>query len=136
MRPMPDRAGRCETFDHRPIPDRHRCGGQSIPVAEQFLPLCGGSLCTVAWPCHHLSFLLPEQDYFGVGWYQAGTSGQLNDITAGVLGLGAQGQGIEIYYRIQATKALQITPDIQIIDPARQGIDTAYLCGVRALLSF
>lgn len=77
-----------------------------------------------------------EKDYFGIGWFQVGTSDDLNPITSTALNLGLQGQGIEMYYRIQATEHLQITPDIQILDPARQGIDDAYLVGVRALLSF
>ncbi|WP_339743348.1 carbohydrate porin [uncultured Rubinisphaera sp.] len=77
-----------------------------------------------------------EKDYFGIGWYQVGTSDELNPITAAALNLGLQGQGIELYYRIQATEHVQITPDIQINDPARNGIDTAYLFGVRALMSF
>ncbi|HCS51665.1 MAG TPA: carbohydrate porin, partial [Planctomycetaceae bacterium] len=77
-----------------------------------------------------------SKDYFGIGWYQVGTSDELNPITAAALNLGLQGQGIELYYRIQATEHVQITPDIQINDPARNGIDTAYLFGVRALMSF
>ncbi|TWT61270.1 Carbohydrate-selective porin, OprB family [Rubinisphaera italica] len=77
-----------------------------------------------------------EKDYFGIGWYQLGTSDELNPITSAALNLGLQGQGIELYYRIQATDHVQITPDIQITDPARNGIDTAYLFGVRALMSF
>jgi len=77
-----------------------------------------------------------EQDYFGIGWYQVGSSDALHPITSAALNLGLQGQGIEMYYRIQATDYLQITPDVQILDPARQGIDTAYLFGLRALLSF
>ncbi|MCG6156377.1 carbohydrate porin [Rubinisphaera margarita] len=77
-----------------------------------------------------------EQDYFGIGWYQVGSSDALNPITANALNIGLQGQGIEMYYRIQATDYLQITPDVQILDPARNGIDTAYLFGLRALLAF
>ncbi len=65
-------------------------------------------------------------DTFGVGWYYA----PISDSLPGPL-LGDHGQGVELYYNYAATPWLHITPDLQIIDPARRGIDTALVFGIR-----
>ncbi|MCA9269112.1 MAG: carbohydrate porin, partial [Planctomycetales bacterium] len=77
------------------------CGGNS--------PLCGR-----------------EADTFGMGWYYAPASNQL----PGLL-LGDHGQGVECYYNYAATPWMNISPDVQILDPARRGVDTAFVLGVR-----
>ena len=65
-------------------------------------------------------------DTFGVGWYHATVS----DVLPGIL-LADHGQGVELYYNYAATPWLHITPDLQIIDPARRGVDSALLFGIR-----
>jgi len=70
-------------------------------------------------------------DTFGAGWYYAGTSSELAPFLANA-GRGAgDGQGVELYYNIQVTPWFQLTPDLQIIDPARKALDTAVVTGLR-----
>lgn len=68
-----------------------------------------------------------EADTFGVGWYYVGLSDQL----PGIL-FDNHGQGVELFYNFAATPWLHITPDIQIIDPSRRGVDDAFVFGLRA----
>lgn len=68
-----------------------------------------------------------EQDTFGIGWYYASNSDELPGLF-----LGDHGQGVELFYNFAATPWLHITPDLQIIDPARTDVDTALVFGVRA----
>ena len=70
-------------------------------------------------------------DFLGVGvnW------GQPNDSTFGA-DLSDQYMA-EVFYRVQLTQNLAITPDIQwVIDPARSDEDTLLFGGVRARLAF
>ena len=39
--------------------------------------------------------------------------------------------GFEVFYNIEVTRWLHITPDFQIIKPANKSLDTAYIAGVR-----
>ncbi len=77
-----------------------------------------------------------EADTFGAGWYYSQTSTEIAPFLTGVLGGLQNGQGVEIFYNFEVTKRLHLTADIQVIDPARQSIDTALLTGVRAVLDF
>ena len=77
-----------------------------------------------------------EADSFGLGWYYAGTSEEIAPFVQAALGGLGDGQGVEMYYNIAVTKNLTITPDAQVIIPARDNVDTALLLGVRANLSF
>ncbi len=74
-----------------------------------------------------------EKDRFGVGYYLMNFS---NDIP-GIIGLNAE-QGVELFYNIEVTPWLHITPDIQvIIDPGRSDArDTAVVFGLRTQISF
>ncbi len=65
-------------------------------------------------------------DTFGVGWYYVG----LSDALPGVL-VGDHGQGVELFYNFAVTRWLHVTPDIQVIDPSRNGVDDAFVFGVR-----
>lgn len=38
---------------------------------------------------------------------------------------------MELYYNLAATNWLFVTPDVQIIEPGRQGSETAFLTGLR-----
>ncbi|WP_283430978.1 carbohydrate porin [Neorhodopirellula lusitana] len=77
-----------------------------------------------------------EADTFGLGYYYSGTSDELGPFIAAAVGSVGDGQGVEAYYNIQATRNLAITPDAQWISQARESIDDAWLLGVRANLAF
>jgi porin len=75
-------------------------------------------------------------DTFGIGWYYSGTSGDIAPLVDRVLGGFNDGQGVECYYDIAVTKYLNVTPDMQVIIPAREQLDTAFIVGARANLKF
>lgn len=75
-----------------------------------------------------------EADTFGAGWFLAGASDEIGTILQAALGNIDDGQGVEVYYNWQATPWLNITPDFQVLMPARQNIDTAIALGVRAVV--
>jgi porin len=45
-------------------------------------------------------------------------------------------QGVELYYNVAVTPWLRITPDLQIIQPARRNVDTTVVLGLRAKIDF
>lgn len=75
-------------------------------------------------------------DTFGVGWYYAATSNRLSPVFASQFGTIGDGQGIECFYNVQVTPAMRLTPDLQIITPALESLDTALVVGLRAQLIF
>jgi porin len=74
-------------------------------------------------------------DTFGVGWYLSKSSDEIGPIIEAVFGPIGNGQGVELFYNYAATPWFTITPDMQVIVPAREEVDTALLIGVRANLS-
>ncbi len=77
-----------------------------------------------------------KYDRFGVGYYISETSDEIAPLISAALGGIGDGQAVEAFYNIQATKSLTITPDFQWISQARTSIDDAYVLGVRANLLF
>jgi porin len=77
-----------------------------------------------------------NRDSFGIGYYYSETSDEIGPILSAAVGGVGDGQGIESFYNVQATRSLTITPDFQWIAPARQALDDAYVLGVRANLAF
>jgi porin len=75
-------------------------------------------------------------DTFGVGWYYASTSNQIGPVLTSVLGAIGNGQGVELFYNYELTPAIRITPDLQVIVPAREAIDAALVVGIRGQLIF
>jgi porin len=75
-------------------------------------------------------------DRFGVGWYYASTSSQIGPILEAAFGQIGNGQGIECFYNYQLTPAIYLTPDLQVIIPAREAIDAALVVGLRAQFVF
>lgn len=67
-----------------------------------------------------------EADTFGVGWFYSSTSDQLPGAV-----LGDHGQGVELFYNYAVNPWLHVTGDLQVIDPARQGVDNALVLGLR-----
>lgn len=76
-----------------------------------------------------------SNDTFGIGYYYTGLSGALKDFAPVLLPLGDE-QGGELYYRIAATPWCQVTPNLQIIDPFRDRVDSSLLVGLRARIDF
>jgi len=74
-----------------------------------------------------------DNDTFGIGWYYLDITDQLH-----FLGVDNE-QGVEIYYNVEVTPWLHVTPDVQvIIDPAGglTGRDDSLVIGVRAQMEF
>ncbi|MEO2088308.1 MAG: carbohydrate porin [Gemmataceae bacterium] len=47
------------------------------------------------------------------------------------------GGGVELYYNVQVTPWMNLTPDFQIVQPGARAIaDTAYIAGVRLNFKF
>jgi porin len=74
-------------------------------------------------------------DTFGIGYYYTGLSGALKDFAPVLLPLGDE-QGGELYYRIAATPWCQITPNLQIVEPFRDRVDSSLMVGLRARIDF
>lgn len=83
------------------------------------------------------SSVLPcrKQDSWGVGYFYAGLSDDLKNFAPRLLPLGDE-YGVELFYNIGVTPWCHITPDLQIVAPARQRADTALVFGVRAKIDF
>ncbi len=45
-------------------------------------------------------------------------------------------QGVELYYNIAVTPWLKISPNIQVINPMRDGVDCTWVAGLRAKMDF
>lgn len=73
-------------------------------------------------------------DTFGVGWFVVGSSNEIGPILEAALGPINDGHGVELFYNWQATPWLNLTPDLQVIVPARENVDTALALGVRAVM--
>jgi len=75
-----------------------------------------------------------KADTFGAGWFTTGTSDEIGAILQATLGPISDGHGVELFYNFQATPWLNVTPDLQVIVPARENVDTALAVGVRAVM--
>lgn len=75
-------------------------------------------------------------DTFGIGWYYVGASSDFGPLPQFVFGP-HDGTGVEMYYNVQVTRWLNITPDIQFIRPEATAIsDSAFLYGLRVNAKF
>ena len=70
-------------------------------------------------------------DRYGIGYFYMQTSGNIPN----KLGLGDE-QGAEVFYTVAVTPWLQITPDLQVLDPARKSNDTTLVLGARCQVLF
>lgn len=94
---------------------------QTNPIAQFYSVGFGGKGVGTARP----------YDRWGVGYYYMKTSGELPDF----LRLDDE-QGGEAFYNFAITPAFMITADIQVVDSARELVDTAVIGAVRATLRF
>jgi porin len=76
-------------------------------------------------------------DTFGAGWFFVGASDQFGPVPTALFGP-RDGQGVEFFYNVQATRWLNITPDVQWIRPGLGAISTedAFVYGIRANATF
>lgn len=77
-----------------------------------------------------------QADTFGAGYYYAGTSSEVGPVLEAALGPVGDGQAVELFYNAQVTPWLHVTPDFQVVMPARESVDTALVAGVRANVAF
>ncbi len=77
-----------------------------------------------------------EKDTFGAGYYYSATSNEIGPLLTAALGALGDGQGVEMFYNAAVNRHFTITPDFQVLVPARESIDTALVTGVRANLIF
>jgi porin len=75
------------------------------------------------------------QDEFGLGYYYLGGSSDLQNALSPLVTLG-DGQGVELFYKINATKWMAITPSIQWIQSGLEAFDDAVVVGLRGKLTF
>jgi porin len=69
-----------------------------------------------------------SKDTYGIGYYFINLSDKLpQSIRTRV----EDEQGVELFYNIAVTPWLHVTPDLQIIDPARKSVDTDWVLGLR-----
>ena len=59
----------------------------------------------------------------------------LTNLAPVLLPLGDE-QGVELYYNVAVTPWCHVTPDLQVLNPFRQRVDTSLLVGVRAKIDF
>ena len=74
-----------------------------------------------------------DQDTFGIGFYYIEVSDKIPSLNLNLLD---DGKGGEFFYNIELTPWFHLTPNFQIIEPGRTGVDTVYLTGLRAFVDF
>ncbi len=77
-----------------------------------------------------------QGDQFGVGVYYLGASREFGPLPRALFGP-RDGWGVEMFYNLQLTPWMNLTPDFQIVKPEAGGIArTAYIGGFRLNLKF
>lgn len=82
-------------------------------------------------------------DTFGLGYFYVGYSDPVHNLAPRLLNLGND-QGVEMFYNVAVTPWFRVTPDLQVLGPARgntlppnaRDIDTALVLGLRAKIDF
>jgi porin len=77
-----------------------------------------------------------EADSFGVAYFYLGVSEPLKDLASLLLLPLRDEQGVELYYNMAITPWCQMTPDLQVITPFRERVDTAFIFGLRTMIDF
>lgn len=76
-----------------------------------------------------------KNDSFGVGYFYVGLSSGLKNLAPRLVPLGDE-QGVEAFYNIGVTPWCHITPDLQVLIPARDRINSPIFFGLRAKIDF
>ncbi len=74
-----------------------------------------------------------DNDTFGIGYYYMGLSDELPPLLQRRI---EDPQGFEVFYNIEVTPSVHITPDLQIVNPAREDYSTAIIAGCRVKIDF
>jgi porin len=77
-------------------------------------------------------FAWQRGDRFGIGWYYVGISDEFGPLPQAIFGP-RDGTGLEVFYNFQVTPWLNITPDLQFVQPEAGAIaKDAFIYGLRA----
>jgi len=73
-----------------------------------------------------------RNDTWGIAWYYVGGSTEFSPVTQALFAP-SNGTGVELFYKVQVTPWLNVTPDLQYIKPGLLSriADEAYVFGVR-----
>jgi porin len=74
-------------------------------------------------------------DTFGVAWFQLGVSDTVKNIAPRLFPIRDE-RGVELFYNAGLTPWLHITPDLQVVTPARNGVESSVNFGIRARIDF
>jgi porin len=74
-----------------------------------------------------------DNDTWGVGYYYIDLSDELPPLLTSTV---EDPQGFEVFYNIEVSPSVHITPDLQIVNPARSSFSTAVIAGVRIKIDF
>ncbi len=79
-----------------------------------------------------------KYDQFGMGYYYISATLPQRPIDPGLVDdfFSSNTQGFEVFYEIAITPWMRLTPDLQVIDPAANRIDTTWVAGLRLELKF
>jgi porin len=77
-----------------------------------------------------------ETDTFGIGYYYGASSDDIGPFVERLFGPIGDGQGVELFYNYQVTPWFHLTPDLQVIDPARSNVDNSLVLGLRGKVDF
>jgi porin len=110
---------------------------RNVSVLSQWV-VADEETCPFAWTgnfamqFHGLNRCRPH-DTLGVGYFYSGLSDDFKTLLDPVLDLGDV-HGGELYYNMAITKYIQLTADLQVIEPADNANDTAVVAGLRAYI--
>lgn len=74
-----------------------------------------------------------DNDTWGIGYFYMQLSDELGSAIKRNFD---DAQGVEIFYNIELSKWMHITPDFQILHPSSDRVDTTYIAGLRARIDF
>jgi porin len=74
-------------------------------------------------------------DTFGVGYFYIGLSESLRNFAPRLFPLRDE-HGVELFYNVGVTPWCHVTPDLQIVTPVRDRVDTSVNFGIRAKIDF
>jgi porin len=74
-----------------------------------------------------------DNDTWGVGYFYMQLSKEFGRAIEQNFG---DAQGLEVFYNIELTKSVHISPDFQVLEPSSDHVDRTYIAGMRAKIDF